>query len=234
MQVEKQSSLLKNILDLEKEPLAISFTNEKMDYDFQGKIAICKALKEAGEGESFVIDQDISNCPGGTWHCGLGEIPSGEPKRRVQNFLTKGEKLYHSIVALERLNKLSAPVPTSLADRIVITPLHDAQLRPDTVLFQCNADQACRLITLDTYWDGLQPKIELGGALCHTAITYSVITGQTNLTMGDWTARRHQNFDANLLFVSIPYERIDNLINAIPLCTAGNADIEFTDNIEKI
>ncbi len=233
MKFEKQASLLKKVLELKKEPLSITFTNEPIYTDYNGKISICKALKEAGEGNSFVINLENSACPGGNWHCGLSEVPAGEPKKRLQNFLTRGEKLYHSIVAFERLIKLSSPPPTGLAENIVISPLSDATLRPDIILFLCNAHQACRLISLDTYWDGIQPKIELAGALCHSALSYSVMTGETNLTVGDWTARRHQNYGPDILFVSIPYERLDNLIKAVPLSTAGDADIEIPDDFKQ-
>jgi hypothetical protein len=102
------------------------------------------------------------------------------------------------------------------------------------VLFFCNADQACLIITLDTYWDGIPTKTEFTGALCHSAISYPLISGQTNLTVGDWTARRHQDYGKDILLVTIPYERLTNLIKAIPLCTAGKAELEIPEDFKLI
>lgn len=229
MDYKEQSDILKRVLGLIKEPLAISFTNEKISTGKYEKTSICRALKLSAEGECFIIDEDVSTCPGGSRYCGFSGEFTGEKKRKLQQFLTKGEKLTHSIVSFERMQKLSAAPPTGLADRIVMCPLEKAEIRPDMILFLCNAEQACRIISLDTYWDGLNPKEQLIGALCHTTISYTIMTGYTNISMGDWTARRHQQFEFYIVFVSVPYERLDNLIAAIPECSAGEATVHIPD-----
>jgi uncharacterized protein (DUF169 family) len=224
MNYKEQAELLKRVLGLKKEPLAISFTNDEISEGQYEKTSICKAIKLSAEGGCFVIDENTSTCPGGSRFCGFTEITSKEQKRGLQKFLTRGEKLTHSLASFERMQKLTAPLPTGLADRVVICPLNKTGATPDMILFLCNAEQACRLITLDTYWDGISPKQQVIGAMCNTAISYTIMTGRTNISMGDWTARRQQNFEPDLLFVSVPYERIDNLIAAIPRCSAGDAE----------
>jgi uncharacterized protein (DUF169 family) len=223
MDYKEQSEIFERTFGLKYEPLAISFTNDEITMDKYEKTSICRALKLAAQGESFVIDETVSTCPGGTRYCGFADVASGQQKRGLQKFLVKGEKLTGSIVSFERMQKLTTAPPTGLSDRIVICPLKKAELRPDIILFQCNPEQICRLITLDTYWDGLSPKQQVIGALCHSAISYTLMTGCTNISMGDWTARHHQNFDSDIVFMSIPYERINNLIDAIPHCSAGEA-----------
>jgi uncharacterized protein (DUF169 family) len=129
--------------------------------------------------------------------------------------------------------KLTVQPPTELADRLVICPLEKTTIRPDIVLFQCNPEQACRLIALDTYWDGISPKQQVIGALCHSSITYPVMTGCTNMTTGDWTARKQQGFEPDILFLSVPYERIHNLITAIPKCSAGDAEAVIPEEFQS-
>jgi uncharacterized protein (DUF169 family) len=233
MGFEEESLILKRTLGLKYEPLAISFTNDEISTGLYEKTSICRALKLAGEGESFVIDESMSTCPGGSRYCGFTEVTSKQQKRGLQKFLVKGEKLTGSIVSFERMQKLTASPPTGLSDRILICPLEKSEIRPDMILFQCNAEQACRIITLDTYWDGLSPKQQVIGALCHTAISYTIMTGYSNISMGDWTARHHQKFDPDIIFVSIPYERINNLIEAIPLCSAGEAALVIPEEFKS-
>ncbi len=233
MNFEEESKIFKRIFGLKYEPLAISFTNDEISTGRYEKTSICRALKLAGKGESFVIDENVSTCPGGSRYCGFTEVTSKQQKRGLQRFLVKGEKLTGSIVSFERMQKLTAEPPTGLSDRILICPLDKSEVRPDIVLFQCNAEQACRIITLDTYWDGLSPKQQLIGALCHTAISYTLMTGCTNISMGDWTARHHQEFDPDIVFISVPYERINNLIEAIPLCSAGEAALEIPEEFQS-
>ncbi len=230
---KEQSEILKKTFGLKYEPLAISFTNDEISKGKYEKTSICRALKLAAEGECFVIDENVSTCPGGSRYCGFTEVTTRESKRRLQQFLTKGEKLTSSIVSFERMQKLTTPPPTGLADKVTICPLDKAEIRPDMILFLSNAEQTCRLITLDTYWDGISPKQQVIGALCHTAISYTIMTGCTNITMGDWTARNNQKFEPDVLFISIPYERINNLISAIPLCSAGEAAAHIPEEFQS-
>ncbi|MDD3984628.1 MAG: DUF169 domain-containing protein [Methanobacterium sp.] len=183
MDFQKQAQLFKQILGLEYEPLAISFTNDEITTDKYEKISICRALKLAAKGESFLIDENVSTCPGGSRYCGFTKVMAHDQKRKLQKFLTQGEKLTGSIVSFERMQKLTTEPPTELADRILITPLDKAEIRPDMILFQCNPEQACRLITLDTYWNGISPKQQLIGALCNTSISYTIMTGNTNVSL---------------------------------------------------
>jgi uncharacterized protein (DUF169 family) len=233
MDFEKESEIFKKTFELKYEPLAISFTNDEVSMGKYEKTSICKALKQAAKGESFVIDEATSTCPGGSRYCGFTEVTSKQQKRGLQRFLTKGEKLTASIVSFERMQKLSVEPPTGLSERILICPLGESEIRPDVILFQCNPEQACRLIALDTYWDGISPKQQIIGALCHTAISYTLMTGYTNLSTGDWTARHHQDFDSDIIFLSVPYERINNLIAAIPHCSAGKADLKIPEEFQS-
>lgn len=233
MNYKEQADVFKRTFGLKNEPLAISFTNDEISSGRYEKTSICRALKLAVEGESFVIDEDVSTCPGGSQFCGFSEPHSGKQKRRLQQFLTKGEKLTSSIVTFERMRALAVPPATDLADKVVISPLDKAEIRPDMILFLCNGEQACRLITLDTYWDGKSPQQQIIGALCYSAIVYTIMSGNTNMTVGDWTARSHQNFKPDILFLSIPYERINNLIDAIPLCSAGESKANIPEEFQS-
>ena len=145
MKYSEQSDIFKSVLGLKNEILAISFTNEEVKEGKYEKTSICRALKLSAEGQCFVIDENVSTCPGGSKYCGFSEITSGEQKRRLQWFLTKGEKLTSSIVSFERMQTLTATSPSGLADRLIICPLDKTDMRPDILLFLCNAEQACRL-----------------------------------------------------------------------------------------
>lgn len=161
MRYSEQAEIFKSVLKLEYEPMAVSFTNDEVSDGRYEKTSICNAMKLVSRGESFIIDKEVSTCPGGSQFCGFSKPHTGEQKRRLQQFLTKGEKLTGSIVTFERMRTLAVPPATDLADRIVINPLGKGELRPDVIVFLCNAEQACRLITLDTYWDACHPSNRL-------------------------------------------------------------------------
>jgi uncharacterized protein (DUF169 family) len=229
-----QAKELVEVFNLANNPIAVTFSNEELEEVNQRKIQFCRAIKLAAEGESFVLDKETSACPGGTWHCGLSEPPTAGARRLIQNFLTRGEKLTHSIVSFQRMQGLSSPPPTGLSDRILVGPMDRSPMRPDLILFVCNASQACRLLALDHYWDGIPPRVEVAGALCHSAIAYPVMTGHTNVTFGDWTARRAQKYSDDAVFLTVPYERLGNLLAAIPLCSAGTAAVDIPEAVQRV
>jgi len=222
-----------DVLGLEYKPVAVTFTNREVEGVARIRVQLCRALRLAAAGESFLIGREESACPGGSWHCGLSEPPDEERRRFLQDFLTRGEKLTHSIVSFHRMQALGSPPPTGLSEWIFMGPAEKAPIRPDIVVFLCLAEQACRLITLDHYWDGVPPRVELTGSLCHSAIAYPVVTGSTNVTFGDWTARRMQKYDPHTVLVTVPYERMHNLVAAVPLCSAGKAEPEMPREIRE-
>lgn len=222
-----QFTELIRILGLAQKPVAVTFTNDPVGPKEPKGMRLCRALKLAAEGKTSVIEPETSACKGGSWHCGLSEPASGDMWRGIQRFLTRGEKLTHSIVTFQRMLDLTTSPPTGFCERIVMGPVEKSEIRPDLILFLCNPEQTCRLITLDQYWDGIPPQLEMAGSLCHSALAYPIVTGRTNVTFGDWTARRMEKYPADTVFVSIPYERIHNLIAAVPECSAGSAKLEI-------
>jgi uncharacterized protein (DUF169 family) len=224
---------LVEVLGIESKPVAVTFTNDEVDFGESKRVWMCRAIKLAARGKTMVIDKETSACPGGSWHCGLTEAPSGDMRKGIQWFLTQGEKLTYSLVTFQRMMDLTDPPPTGFCERIVIGPVEEAELRPDIVVFICNPEHACRLLNLDQFWDGIPPRIEMAGSMCHSVMIYPVVTGQSNLSLGDWTARRMQKFPADTVFVTIPYERVSNLAAAVPACSAGSAKLDIPEEIEK-
>lgn len=229
----EQLDELVKVLGIESKPVGVTFTNDEIDFGEGKRVWMCRAIKLAARGETLVIDSETSACPGGSWHCGFTEPPSGDMRRGIQWFLTQGEKLTYSITTFQRMMGLTDPPPTGFCERIVMAPVGEAELRPDIVVFMVDPEQACRLITLDQFWDGIPPRVELAGSMCHSVLMYPVVTGRSNLSLGDWTARRMQKFPTDTVFVTIPYERVANLAAAVPACSAGSAELEIPEEMER-
>jgi len=64
MNYKEQAEIFKTTFDLKYEPMAISFTNDEVPSGRYEKTSICKAMKLASQGESFIIDQEVSICQG--------------------------------------------------------------------------------------------------------------------------------------------------------------------------
>jgi len=231
---KKYSKRLKDLLGLEGSPIAVTYSMTPASGAQKGKRMVCRALLEARDGKIINLSKESSACPGGTWHLGLGPKPTGDQDKFLKRFLVEGEKLFCSIVTFNRMVSLTTPAPYGLAENVILSPLEKAKLEPDLVVFLCNAEQACRLITLANYRDGIPPKLEIAGSACHMAIAYPIVSGEINVSFLDYTARKWQKYRPDELFVSIPYYKMPNLMDSIDSCSAGTAEVELPEGVRRL
>jgi len=224
---------IRELLGLKGSPVAITYSMKPPSNSAEGKYRVCDAFLCARDGEVIDLTASSSACSGGTWHLGLGEPPTGERDKALKEFLVHGEKLYCSIAAFHRAQALTAAPPIGLAEHVVFSPMDVAEFRPDIVLFICNAEQACRLVTLDSYDTGVPPLAEMSGSTCHQAVAYPLVTGELNVSLMDYTSRRIKGYKAADLLVSIPYHRFHGVMRSIDHCTAGRAKMEIPESFRR-
>jgi uncharacterized protein (DUF169 family) len=227
------ASEIKEILELRGSPVAITYSMKSPSGASRSKWRVCDAFLQARDGKIIDLTASTSACRGGTWHLGLGERPKGEGDKALKEFLVKGEKLYCSIVTFHRAQSLTVPPPLGLAEHVVLSPMEKAEFEPDVVLFICNALQACRLVTLDSYDTGIPPRVEMGGSTCHQAVAYPVVTGELNVSLMDYTSRKIQGYEPEDMLVSIPYRRFHGIMRSLDGCTAGRAEFEIPDSFRR-
>ena len=220
---------LVSVLGLKGQPVAITYTDEEIEPTIETGIDACVAFLKARDGEIIRLSKTKCTCPGARWHLGLTK-----KRENLEKNLVEREKLWATIIiakqSIGNTHKI-APPPFELAKYVVFSPLNKAKLRPDLITILCNPGQASRLVFLADY-HGDTVKPEVLGSLCWSAITYPLITGNLNVTMGDPTARRNHGFDDNELLVSIPYRMIPNILEAMEYSTAGKGKME--PRLEKI
>ena len=219
----EQVKTIVDALDIEKEPVGIKYTDEDPGVEIKaGNYTVCGAILAASKDKIIVLSEESCACPGGKTHLGLtqrGEIP--------WKMLVEGEKLWFDVKTAIRssieVDKIARP-PYGLSKRIFLYPAMKGIFQPDLILMLVNAEQASRLITLNQFWDGKTPSIEMRGSLCWSMITYPLVSGNFNLSVGDISARRMERWDPNIMAASIPWERIGGIAEAVEFSTAGRAE----------
>ena len=233
MEWRDYANQIREVLGLKGSPVAITYSTKPPSKSARGNYRVCDALLQARDGKVIDLTKSTSACAGGTWHLGLGERPKGERYRALQEFLVHGEKLFGSIAAFHRMQALTTAPPLGLADHVILSPMDKAEFRPDIVLFICNAEQACRLVTLDGYETGVPPRTEMAGSTCHQAVAYPLVTGELNVSLMDYTSRRRRGYKPEDLLVSIPYHRFLGVMRSIEGCTAGRAKMEIPESFRR-
>lgn len=226
-QWQEYSLILKDLLGLDYSPVGISCVKQMKSESDEKKIRICRAILESGRGQSFKINKKNNACFGASWHLGFYKIKDPKIMSMIKKFVVEGEKLFCSYSALDNLLSQMEKVPDNSNSCFLLSPLEQSEFKPELVIFICNPESSCRLLTLVTFPDGNMPKIKIGGPTCRMSIIYPLVTKEVNISFYDYTARKLCNVEKDKLLISIPYEKIPQIIQSIDRCSAGRAKIEF-------
>jgi len=228
------SLTLKEVLRLDSSPVGINCIKDGHQDATLEKARICRAFLKAATGEIIKISRSNNACFGAAWHLGFQNIKSNSQLMDlVRKFVVEGEKLFSSYSALDKLIGQMEKTPDNSNSCFLLAPLEKCENSPELVMFVCNAEQACRLLSLSTFIDGVMPKIKIGGPTCRMALMYPLLTGELNISFYDYTARKMCNVEKDKLLVSIPYKRMPRLIESIDKCSAGRAKIEYPQEFRK-
>ena len=232
MDWQKWSERLKAELDLDTNPIAVTFAGAPAPGTPapQGKVSVCQALKRASEGEAVTITAEACGCPGGLVSLGLGQMPP-QGRERLVDFLVKKEKVYCSRVAIYR-GQQSVPPPLGMASHVFFSPLSSAATQPDIVVFIGKPAALHRLVNFAGYWEGGSLKTELSGPACRTGIAYPVVTGEIGLSLLDFGARRLAGFAEEHLLLSVPLHRMLGILEALDQ-GVGRESEDKSESIER-
>ena len=227
------SLILKELLNLESSPVAVSCLKTPFLKSFDRKLRICRAILDAAGGRILQVAKENNTCFGAGWHLGFHKLKDPKVINMIKKFVVEGEKLFCSYEALDNLISQMEVVPDNSGSYFVLSPLEKAEFSPQLVIFVCNAEAACRLLTLAIFLDGNMPKIKMGGPTCRMAIIYPLLTEELNLSFYDYTARKMCNVEKDKLLITIPYKKIPKIVESIDKCSAGGAKIEYPQEFRE-
>jgi len=230
---QQYAETLKDLLNLESSPVALRRQEEPLFDSGDKKVRVCRAILRVGAGETVQISKENNGCFGAAWHMGFRKMKDPKVKGMIEKFVVEGEKLFASYEALDTLVSQMEDVPDNSGSYFLLSPLEKAEFEPELVIFVCDAEAACRLLTLATFSDGIMPKIKIGGPTCRMAITYPLVSGELNISFYDYTARKMCKVEKDKLLISIPYGKLPQIVESIDICSAGRAKIEYPQEFRE-
>ena len=231
---QEYSLVFKDLLGLEYSPVGLSCLKQPLLKPYDKKKRICRAILEAGKGEASQLSRQTNACLGGAWHLGLSRIEDKNSLNLIRKFVVEGEKLFCSYQALDNLISQMDEAPDNRDSYFVLDSLERCQFKPELVIFICDAQAACRLLTLIIYVDGAMPKIKIGGPTCAMAVIYPLLKNEVNLSFYDYSARKICNVPSDKLLLSLPYSKIPAMVDSIDKCSAGRASIEYPQGFREL
>jgi uncharacterized protein (DUF169 family) len=221
MQWQDQISDISSLLKLAHTPVAVSYAVKLTSTQELSHLMVCQALLLASRGQVLDLSMETLDCPTAVRALGLGDPQWERYLPSSQEHAEQIAQTFCETAAQQHLEPPQAPPPVRLADHILLAPVDRADTDPDLILFLCNAEQACRLVALDSYQTGVAPRLEMSGSICHQAITYPYVTGELNLSLLDYVSRSVHGYRPEDLLVSVPFTRFQGIAQSLDNSTAG-------------
>jgi len=210
---QKLGKTLKNILKLEREPVAIkwSFKEPKRIPEEKEKSRFCRKIEKAMDGEVFYSNLEHELCMGGARYSGLGDESNYPASLRSGNFLVAAG-VYKNVPAVQRSWQNNLCIPSDIFQAVIFAPLVNAEFEPDVVLIVCNARQGMEILHANSYDTGSHALGGDSGPICSSMAAIPYLTGKVTYGFADIGARRHMELGDDEVMVSIPASELERIV----------------------
>ncbi len=216
MDLEKAAMVLKDILGLTYEPIAVKFFEDTVALDSFEPLSerrYCQVLMGAGEGKKLLLTKDNISCPAAAWALGFKEPPiklsSGEMPASMGIFgsATAAKNTLDTMLRLE-MGKYKM---------VACCPLAEAPFEPDVVVLESAPEHLM--------WVALAMVFETGGRLeFNTAILQATCVDVTiapflnqriNASLGCYGCREATNLADSECVLGFPIKDLDTIVTSL-------------------
>ena len=212
MNHKKLGERLKNILKLEREPVAMKWVSrEPQDIPKEdGKSRFCTKLDKAMNGEIFYSTADEEECMGGLRYTGIKD-PKEFPKNMRSGAFLVPSGVYKSIPAVQRSWKENMAVEPNIFNAIIFSPLLTAEFEPDVIFIVGNPRQGMEILHANAYDSGSHGLGADSGPICSSMAAIPYLTGKVTYGFGDIGSRNNMELKDEEIMVSIPATDLERI-----------------------
>lgn len=236
---EKTIEILKNILEISKEPVAVKawkqVPTDVPEYQGNAFPGLCTQIREVLEtGKTFHTNRNHCFCTGGVVATGVAAPPISEEDRKemleAHLQVSKGYKDLDTALHYEKaIETLSPPVQEKNA--VVQVGLFRDIKSPDVVLIFCTPWAADILSRAYCYSTGKPIAGFAGNGGCPFLIQIPFVTGKPSFSYSDVAWRKYIGLAKEELTVSMPYKCLQMLIENLP--AVAEAYMRYGEPVEE-
>ncbi len=211
------SEKLKNILNLDKNPVAVKLFLSKQKAEevlpkAEDKKRHCERVFDAAEGVSCYTTLDEQLCQGGAAALGLRDFPdalkTGEKYYSLGRFASEGSAKHE----LEQIPKVD-----TIMEAVGYAPLGEAKFEADVIVIYATPEQAMKISQAYGYVLGKRFKSSFAGiqSICSDVVASPFISKEPNLSLGCGGSRKFTDVLPTELVVGLTAEDIDSFLNSL-------------------
>jgi uncharacterized protein (DUF169 family) len=208
------SEKLKDILELEREPVAIKWSPKEprnMGKESE-KSRFCTKLDKAMNGEIFYSTAEEEECLGGARYSGMKDISEFPANMRSGAFLTQ-MGVHKDIPAVQRAWSHYRAMDKGLFSSILFAPLAKAEFEADVIFIVCNSQQGMEILHANSYDGAVQAIGADVGPICSTMAALPYMTGQVTYGFAEVGARNNMEIKPEEVMVAIPASQLERIVS---------------------
>ena len=216
MDMKEAASVMKEILSLTYEPIAVKFLTEKaqlVGFEMPSDRRYCQILMGAREGRNLLLTVDNISCPAAAWALGFKEPPlklsSGE--------MPAGMGIFGSPAAAKNTLDSMPRLEMGKYQMVACCPLGQAPFEPDIVVIESAVEHLM--------WVALAQVFETGGRLefstailqatCVDGTIIPFLTQNIHASLGCYGCREATNMAESECVIGFPIKDLDNIVTSL-------------------
>jgi uncharacterized protein (DUF169 family) len=213
MKYQELGKKFKNILKLEREPVAMKWVSREPRNipKEEEKSRFCTKLDKAMKGEIFYSTAEEEECTGGLKYTGMKDPEEFSKNMRSGSFLVPAG-VYKSIPAVQRSWKDNLAIEPNIFSAIIFAKLLKADFEPDVIFVVANARQGMEILHANAYDSGSHGLGADSGPICSSMASIPYLTGKVTYGFGDIGSRNHMDLQDEEIMVSIPASDLERII----------------------
>ena len=216
MDLKEAASVMKEILCLKYEPIAVKFLEKKTNLDgfeMPSDRRYCQVLMGAREGKKLLLSVDNISCPAAAWALGFKEPPpklsSGEMPFAMGIFASP-EAVRNTFATMPRLEM-------GKYQMVACCPLGLAPFEPDIVVLESDVEHLMWIALADVFETGgrLEFSTAILQATCVDGTIIPFLSQEIHASLGCYGCREATNLAESECVLGFPIKDLENIVNSL-------------------
>ena len=216
MDMKEAASVMKEILSLTYEPIAVKFLTEKaqlVGFEMPSDRRYCQILMGAREGRNLLLTVDNISCPAAAWALGFKEPPlklsSGE--------MPAGMGIFGSPAAAKNTLDSMPRLEMGKYQMVACCPLGQTPFEPDIVVIESAVEHLMWVALAQVFETGGRLEFNTGilQATCVDGTIIPFLNQKIHASLGCYGCREATNMAEAECVIGFPIKDLEHIVNSL-------------------
>jgi uncharacterized protein (DUF169 family) len=216
MNMKEAADVIKEILGLTYEPIAVKFLTEKtqlVGFEMPSERRYCQVLMGAREGKKLLLSVDNISCPAAAWALGFKEPPDK---------LSSGEMpfamgIFASPAAVRNTFATMPRLEMGKYQMVACCPLVLAPFEPDVIVLESVVEHLMWVALANVFETGgrLEFSTAILQATCVDGTIMPFLKQKIHASLGCYGCREATNMTENECVLGFPIKDLEHIVNSL-------------------